>query len=117
MSAAPRTLRGCARLMLALPLALPPLGAQTSPDAFSAARTAVLAGDYDNAIRQLERAIDLDESHADYHYWLGRAVYESAPRATKLRIPGMARRVRNEWERAVALDPNQVDARARPAQW
>src|SRR5256885_506169 len=113
----PRQLRVCALLILAAPAARPGLGAQASSEAFSAGRTAVLAGDYDNAIRQLEHAVDLDDSNADYHYWLGRAVYESAPRANKLRVPGMARRVRNEWERAVALDPNQIDARAGLAEW
>jgi tetratricopeptide (TPR) repeat protein len=117
MSEAPTTLRVCAILILALPLGQPGLGAQEASEAFSAGRTAVLAGDYDNAIHQLEHAIDLDPSNADYHYWLGRAVYEAAPRANKLRLPGMARRVRNEWERAVTLDSNQVDARAGLAEW
>src|SRR4051794_10580937 len=117
MSEAPRTLRVCAILILAIPVARPGLGAQAGAEAFSAGRTAVLAGDYDNAIHQLERAIEQDASNADYHYWLGRAVYEAAPRANKLRLPGMARRVRNEWERAVALDPNQVDARGGLAEW
>lgn len=113
----PKALRICSMLIVPLALALPALAAQTSLQVFSAGRTAVLAGDYDNAIRQLERAVELDESNADYHYWLGRAVYEAAPRASKLRMPGMAVRVRNEWERAVALNPNQVDARAGLAEW
>lgn len=104
-------------LIVALTLHLPALAAQTPSQAFSAGRAAVLAGDYDNAVPQLERAVELNDSSADYHYWLGRAVYEAAPRASKLRVPGMARRVRNEWERAVALDPDNIDARAGLADW
>jgi tetratricopeptide (TPR) repeat protein len=106
-----RPLRICSTLIISLALALSPMSAQSPSDAFEAGRAADLAGDYDTAIPQLERAIELDESNAGYHYWLGRAVYEATPRASKLRMPGMARRVRKEWERAVALDPNQIDAR------
>jgi tetratricopeptide (TPR) repeat protein len=111
-----KPLRIHATRIVALALTVSALAAQTPSQAFYAGRSAVLAGDHDNAI-QLERAIELDDSNADYHYWLGRAVYEAAPRASKLRVPGMARRVRNEWERAVALDPNNIDARAGLADW
>ncbi|MFL5483236.1 MAG: tetratricopeptide repeat protein [Gemmatimonadaceae bacterium] len=112
----PKSLLICCLAIVSV-VGAPPLGAQTAAEAFGAGRAAVLAGDYDNAIPQLERAVELNESNADYHYWLGRAVYEAAPRASKLRMPGMARRVRNEWERAVTLDGNQVDARAGLAEW
>src|SRR5439155_7703170 len=32
-------------------------------------------------------------------------------RASKIRMPFMARRMRKEWERAVELDPDQIEAR------
>jgi tetratricopeptide (TPR) repeat protein len=112
-----KALRIHSMLIVALALPMCGLAAQTPSQAFNAGRTAVLAGDYDTAIPQLERAVELDAANATYHYWLGRAVYEAAPRANKLRLPGMARRVRNEWERAVQLDPDQIDARAGLADW
>ncbi|MFL5485532.1 MAG: hypothetical protein ACJ793_07825 [Gemmatimonadaceae bacterium] len=67
--------------------------------------------DGDEAIRQFERAVALEEGNATYHTWLGNAIRDVTPRASKLRMPFNARRMKKEWERAVALDPNQIDAR------
>lgn len=74
-------------------------------------RIAMIGNDQDEAIRQFERAVQLEDSNALYHYWLGSALGEAAKRANVFRAPLLARRVRKEWERAVELDPNQVDAR------
>ncbi|MFL5596540.1 MAG: tetratricopeptide repeat protein [Gemmatimonadaceae bacterium] len=67
--------------------------------------------DGDEAVRQFERAVALEEGNATYHTWLGNAIRDVTPRASKLRMPFNARRMKKEWERAVALDPNQIDAR------
>lgn len=67
--------------------------------------------DGDEAVRQFERAVALEEGNALYHAWLGNAIRDVIPRASKLRMPFHARRMKKEWERAVALDPNQIDAR------
>lgn len=101
-------------LMIALGSAVPALDAQmpTADALFIEARSAVAAGDYDAAIRQLERAVESDGNNAEYHYWLGRALYEAAPHASKIKMPGMARRVRKEWERTVALDSDHLEGRA-----
>jgi tetratricopeptide (TPR) repeat protein len=76
-------------------------------------RIAVISNesDGDEAVRQFERAVALEEGNALYHTWLGNAIREVTPRANKLRMPFNARRMKKEWERAVALDPNQIDAR------
>ncbi|MBI4885833.1 MAG: tetratricopeptide repeat protein [Acidobacteria bacterium] len=74
-------------------------------------RIAMIGNDQDEAIRQFERAVQLEDANALYHYWLGSALGEAAKRANVFRAPLLARRVRKEWERAVELDPNQVDAR------
>lgn len=63
------------------------------------------------AIEWLERAVDLDTTSSEARLWLGRAVMERARTASKLRRPGLAKRVRAAFERAVALDPLSVDAR------
>lgn len=65
----------------------------------------------DQAIESLERAVNLDTTSAEARLWLGRAVMERARTASKLRRPGLAKRVKAAFERAVALDPRSVDAR------
>jgi tetratricopeptide (TPR) repeat protein len=65
----------------------------------------------DDAIKWFERAVKRDDTNALYHYWLGGAVGDEAQNAGKLRQPFLARRVKSEFERAVALDPNMIDAR------
>jgi tetratricopeptide (TPR) repeat protein len=74
-------------------------------------RIATIDNDGDEAIRQLERAAQLEDGNALYHLWLGSALRDVAERASKIKQPFIARRVKKEWERAVELDPNQVAAR------
>jgi tetratricopeptide (TPR) repeat protein len=80
--------------------------------AYYLGRIATIDNDADDAIiRLFERAVQLDDGNALYHLWLGSAVGDATQRASKLKAPFMARRVKKEWERAVELDPNLVDAR------
>lgn len=74
-------------------------------------KIALAQNDNDEAVRQLERCVAIDEQSAECHLWLGNAIGSSAQRASKFRQPFLARRVKTEFERAVALDPNSVDAR------
>ena len=79
--------------------------------AYYLGRIATIQNESDEAIRHFERAVKLEEGNALYHAWLGNAIREVTPRSSKLKMPFMARRMKKEWERAVALDPNQIDAR------
>ena len=79
--------------------------------AYYLGRIAAIANESDDAIKHFERAVKLEEGNALYHAWLGNAIREVTPRASKIRMPFNARRMKKEWERAVALDPNQIDAR------
>jgi tetratricopeptide (TPR) repeat protein len=96
-------------------------GAQTTRSeaetAYKLGRAAIAQDDYEEATRRLERAVALQDTNADYHYWLGRAVYEAAPFASKLKMVGMARRVKQEWERAYALNAEHIDSRASLAEF
>ncbi len=65
----------------------------------------------DAAETQFERAIAADANNGAYHLWLGNAVGQQAATASTLRQPLMARRIKAEFERAVALDPELLDAR------
>jgi tetratricopeptide (TPR) repeat protein len=79
--------------------------------AYYLGRIATIQNESDEAIKYFERAVKLEEGNALYHAWLGNAIREVTPRSSKLRMPFNARRMKKEWERAVALDPNQIEAR------
>jgi len=68
-------------------------------------------GNSGRAVDWFEKAVDGDENNATYHLWLGNALGDEAQKASKFRQPFLARRVKNEFERAVALDPRSVLAR------
>jgi tetratricopeptide (TPR) repeat protein len=66
---------------------------------------------YPEAERAFARAVAGDERNAAYHYFLGRAYGAQAQRANVLRQAGLAGKTKSAFERAVALDPDYVDAR------
>jgi tetratricopeptide (TPR) repeat protein len=63
------------------------------------------------AVDWFEKAVKANDSSSDYHLWLANALGQEAQRASKLRQPFLARRVKSEFERAVQLDPRSVAAR------
>ena len=58
-----------------------------------------------------ERAVALQPGSSEYHLWLGNAVGRQAQTASKLKQPFLARRVKQEFETAVRLDGDNLDAR------
>lgn len=74
-------------------------------------RVALQQNDTDEAIRQFERCVAIDEQNAQCHAWLGNALGMTAPRANKLKLPFLARRTKREFDRAIELDPGSVDGR------
>jgi len=67
---------------------------------------------WEAAITQCQRAVQLDGQNSSYHLWLGRALGEKADRASFLNAFSLAKRVRSEFEEAVRLDPRNADALA-----
>jgi tetratricopeptide (TPR) repeat protein len=59
----------------------------------------------------MARSVALEESNAEYHLWLGRAYGSAAMRASVLKQPALARKVKKEFERASQLDPDNLEAR------
>jgi tetratricopeptide repeat protein len=57
---------------------------------------------------EFEKAIKVAPDVAIYHFWFGRATGEQAQRANPIRQPGLARRVKGEFEKAAALDPTYI---------
>ena len=79
--------------------------------AYYLGRIALVDGNAGRAQQWLERAVQLDAGRATYHHWLGRAYSREALRAGKLRQMALAGKIRDEFRRAVALDPNDLEAR------
>jgi tetratricopeptide (TPR) repeat protein len=67
--------------------------------------------DWDRAMAACEKAVALAPNNSGYHLWLGRTYGEKADASSFFTAAGLAKKVRNEFERAVELDPNNVDAR------
>lgn len=79
--------------------------------AFALGRLAMTQDSARDAARWFGIAVKADDRSATYHFWLGRAYGSQAQRASPLSQLGLARKTRSEFERAVALDPGNLDAR------
>jgi Flp pilus assembly protein TadD len=84
------------------------------PDAESAnllCRAYYALGEWDRAESACRKATALDPGNNRFHLWLGRVYGEKADRTNFLSAAGLAGKVRGEFERAVQLDPKDLDAR------
>jgi tetratricopeptide (TPR) repeat protein len=68
-------------------------------------------GQWDRGTGECERAVSLAPENRQFHLWLGRIYGEKADKASFIAAAGLARRVRDEFEKAVHLNPKNVDAR------
>jgi Flp pilus assembly protein TadD len=66
---------------------------------------------WDRAESSCKRAVALDPHNGSYHRWLGHVYGEEADRASFLTAVGLARKTREELERAVELNPDDIDSR------
>jgi len=74
-------------------------------------RTYFALGDWNRGIAACEKAVALDPGNSRYHLWLGRIYGEKADSANFLSAISLAKKVRSEFEKAVQLAPDNVDAR------
>jgi tetratricopeptide (TPR) repeat protein len=65
----------------------------------------------DQAAEYFETATKLEPKSSTYFLWLGRAYGRAAQEANVLRQPGLAKKTKSAWERAIELDPDNLDAR------
>ena len=68
---------------------------------------------WDEAIRAAERSIALAPQVSEYHQWLARAAGEKAEAAGPVSAFNLVRKVKSEFEKAVALDPEGKNLSAR----
>jgi tetratricopeptide (TPR) repeat protein len=69
--------------------------------------------DYNRAISSLERAIAFEPGRSDYHYWLGKSYgrkAEETSRFTPFSALSLAHKTHREFETAVRLDENNLEA-------
>jgi Flp pilus assembly protein TadD len=74
-------------------------------------RAYFMLDEWDRAESSCRKAVALDPGNSRFHLWLGRVYGEKADRANFWSAPGLAGKTRSEFERAVQLNPKDVDAR------
>jgi pentatricopeptide repeat protein len=74
-------------------------------------KIAMAQNDADESIRQFEQCVKIDDDRAECHAWLGNALGSTAMRASKFKLPFIAKRIKKEFDRAVALDPANIEGR------
>ena len=93
----------------ALQAAQPFLG-QSAEALLLAGRAAYGMGDYKKATEYLEKLIQRDPSSSTGHHWLGRAFGRRAETGFPLAAPGYASKTRQNFEKAVELNPANGEA-------
>lgn len=73
-------------------------------------RLALQLENWDEAVHACEKAVAFDGNSSNNHLWYGRALGEKADRVSFIKAYGLAKRVRSEFETAVALDPRNAEA-------
>jgi tetratricopeptide (TPR) repeat protein len=67
--------------------------------------------EWDRAESHCRKAVSLDPQNSRFHLWLGRVYGEKADRVNFMSAASLAGKVRGEFERAVQLNPKDVEAR------
>lgn len=66
---------------------------------------------WDQAISASEQAVKLAPNNSEYHMWLGRAYGEKANHSSFVTAAPLTKKIRTEFERAVELNAQNLDAR------
>jgi Tetratricopeptide repeat. len=74
-------------------------------------RSAMARNDAETASGLFEKAVAQNPKSAEAHYWLGSAYGSMAEKASIFSQASLASKTREEFEKAVELDPNHLDAR------
>lgn len=78
---------------------------------FYLGRIAFEAKKYDDAEDFFENAVEKNDKVAEYHSWLGNTYGVIAQDANVIKQGMLAPKMKKEWEKAIALDPKDLDSR------
>jgi tetratricopeptide (TPR) repeat protein len=81
------------------------------------ARAYFSVGDWDRAVAAGEKSVQLTPNSSDYYLWLGQAYGEKASHVNPFSAMSLAGKARRAFERAVELDPKNVEARTSLAEF
>lgn len=74
-------------------------------------------GQQKDAKAALKRVVEMEPSNADYHFWYGTLIFETINDAGMLAKAGLANDGKGEFEKAIGIDPDHVEARYGLAQF
>lgn len=69
-----------------------------------------MSGDYKKATDSIQKAASADPNNSEYELWLGRAYGRRAETSTPFTAPSNANKARAHFERAVQLNPHNMEA-------
>lgn len=73
-------------------------------------RSLYMKGEFKKASEAYEKALAAEPSSSTYAHWLGKAYGKRAETASPFTAPGYASKTRQNFEKAVALDPKNIEA-------
>ncbi|MFP5235917.1 MAG: tetratricopeptide repeat protein [Acidobacteriota bacterium] len=103
---------GQADKALAMLRSLPPGEANSAQAHNLRCRVLFTLEQWNAAANECQQAVNMEPNNSDYHMWLGRALGESADKASFLSAYGLAKRAVAELQRATQLDPHNAEALA-----
>ena len=69
-----------------------------------------MLGEFKKASESFEKAVSADPADSEYEHWLGKAYGKRAETASPFTAPGLASKTRQHFEKAVALNPKNLEA-------
>jgi tetratricopeptide (TPR) repeat protein len=90
---------------------LQPLGATDATAALYLGQIAMEQNNPSKAVDWFNKSVTLNPRSSVSYDWLGRAYGVQAQHASRFKQPFLAGRTRSAWEKSIALDPNNLDAR------
>jgi tetratricopeptide (TPR) repeat protein len=90
---------------------LEPIAKRDAAAALLMGKVLLQLDDPSKSIDYLETAIKLDPRSSDAYDWLGKAYGTQAQRVSKLKLPFLAKKTKTAWDKAIELDPNNLEAR------
>ncbi len=99
-------------LGLGLVVPVPVLRAESTTSLFARGKEAVRVRHFDAAVALFEQALLAEPGSSSHHQWLARALGLRAQEAGITKSLGALGKIRSEMERAIELDPNNLEARS-----